>query len=116
MITPIATTPDNVAGLRVGGTVIAGDLEAALRKAKADADGKASDLRLVLVIDKDFDGYQAELVHALTDTDVRFRRTAVVAETSVMRSIGAELSPAAGTAFRMFASNHVWQAIDWAAT
>ena len=65
MLERLQDAPDQVIGLSASGTVMARDIEDAIRLSAGP--GGATPAGLVVVVDRDFDGYFAEIARALAD-------------------------------------------------
>ncbi len=110
MLDPVAGLPPAVFGLTANGTVIAQDIEQALRLAKpAQASG------FVLFVDPDLDGYLSEIVSALETAAAtrppQFQRWALVVPDRVVSE--AEQYRGGGEP-RVFPQHRRQDAVSWA--
>ncbi len=117
MLERLQDAPDQVIGLSASGTVMARDVEDAIRLS-ADPGG-STPAGLVVVVDRDFDGYFAELARGLADAARAHKslvRLAVVTDADRLEE--ARLSGFDGSAaapIRLFGAADRKAALDWAA-
>jgi hypothetical protein len=114
MLERLQDAPDQVIGLCASGTVVARDIEDAIRLSAGP--GGSSPAGLVVVVDRDFDGYFAEIARALTEASRDHEalvRLALV--TDADRLDEARLSGFDGAPVRVFATAERKAALDWAA-
>jgi len=107
--------PAQTIALRATGTIMARDVEAAIEAALGSSDASTG---LVIVVDRDFDGYFAELARGLASAALAHKslvKLAVVTDTDRMDE--AKLSGFDGSAvtIRRFATADQKAALDWAA-
>jgi hypothetical protein len=100
--------------LEASGTVMAGDVEAAVEAALGPTSAAKG---LVIVINRDFDGYLAQLARGLANVSVAHKtivRIAVVADAGLMEE--AKLDPwgASAVPIRLFSREERRAAYDWA--
>ena len=114
MLEPMEDAPAHILALRASGTVMAGDVEKAIEAALAPT----ASTGLVVVIDREFDGYFAELARGLKHASLAHKnlvKVAVVTEADRMdeAKLGGFDGPA--VPIRLFAANDRRGAYDWAA-
>ena len=115
MLERIQDAPVHTLALKASGTIMAQDVEAAIEAALGSSNAATG---LVIVIDRDFDGYFAELARGLANAALAHRslvKLAVV--TDVDRMDEARLSGFGVSAvpIRLFESADRNAALDWAA-
>jgi len=114
MLERLQDAPDQVVGVNASGTVVARDIEEAIRLSAGP--GGSTPAGLVVVVDRDFDGYFAEIARALTEASrahTSLVRLALV--TDADRLDEARLSGFEGSPVRLFATTERKAALDWAA-
>jgi len=115
MLERIQDAPAEMLALRASGTILAQDVEAAIEAALGASNAARG---LVIVIDRDFDGYFAELSRGLANAALAHRslvKLALVADADGME--GAKLSgfDVSAVPIRLFDSAGRNAAFDWAA-
>ena len=116
MLERIQDAPAEMLALRASGTILAQDVEAAIEAALGASNAARG---LVIVIDRDFDGYFAELSRGLANAALAHRslvKLALVADADRME--GAKLSSGfdvSAVPIRLFDSADRNAAFDWAA-
>ena len=111
MLERLQDAPDQVIGLSASGTVIARDIEDAIRLSAGP--GGSTPAGLVVVVERDFDGFFAEIARALTDASRAHKslvRLALV--TDADRLDEARLSGFDGSSVRLFATAERKAALD----
>jgi hypothetical protein len=114
MLERLQDAPDQVIGLSASGTVIAWDIEDAIRL--LGSPGGSTPAGLVVVVARDFDGYFAEIARGLADASRAHKslaRLAVVTEAD--RLDEARLSGLDDSPVPLFATAERKAALDWAA-
>ena len=111
MLERLQDAPDQVIGLSASGTVVARDIEDAIRLS-AGPDG-ATPAGLVVVVDRDFDGYFAEIARA-GGCAARSHVSGQARSGHGRRSAGARLGGFGGSPVRLFATAERKAALDWA--
>lgn len=117
MITMQNGTPDNLLALSVAGTVVAGDVDRIFEAWLNGRETKAGRDRLVLEVDRDFDGYDAEIVHAVSHFNAarrRFERIAVIADANFSDFAREELARVYCGALRFFPVSDAGAGFAWA--
>jgi len=115
MLERVEDAPVHTLALQASGTVVARDVEAAISAAVAPTSGATG---LVVVVDRDFDGYFAELARGLTSAALAHKnlvKLAVVTDPDRMeeaRISGFEVSP---VTVRLFPTAERKAALEWAA-
>ena len=115
MLERVADAPAHTIALRAGGTVVARDVEAAISAAVGPTSASTG---LVVVIDRDFDGYFVELARGLTSAALAHKnlvKLAVVTDPDRMeeaRISGFDVSP---VTIRLFPTAERKAALEWAA-
>ena len=115
MLERIQDAPVETLALKASGTVMAQDIEAAIEAALAPSSASSG---LVVVIDRDFDGYFAELSRGLANASLAHRSLVKLAlVTDVDRMDEARLSgfDKSAVPIRLFATRDRNAAFDWAA-
>jgi hypothetical protein len=115
MLERVQDAPAHSFGLRASGTVMARDIEAAIRAALGPSEAAAG---LVIVIDPDFDGYFAELARGLTNASLAHKalvRLAVVTDAERMEEARLSGFDASPVPVRLFAEADERGALNWAA-
>ena len=115
MLQRLQDAPDQVIGLSASGTVVARDIEDAI--CLSTGPGGATPAGLVVVVDRDFDGYFAEIGRALANaprTHTSLVRLALV--TDADRLGEARLSGFGDSPVRLFATAEQKAALEWAAS
>ena len=113
MLERIQDAPDRALALEASGTVMAGDVDAAVEVAL----GSKAAVGLVIVISQDFDGYLAELARGLKSVALAHKaivRIAVVAEPGQIEEaklVGWDEAP---VPIRLFPMSERRAAIGWA--
>src|SRR5208283_2898518 len=100
--------------LKASGVVMARDVEAAIEAALGTTSAATG---LVVVIDRDFDGYFAELARGLASVSLAHKnivRIAVVTEPDRLAEAKLNEWAAAAVTIRLFASDESRAACDWA--
>ncbi|MCI4678731.1 hypothetical protein K9U39_07485 [Rhodoblastus acidophilus] len=120
MIRMLSGSPDNLLALLVGGTVIERDIETIVGAWLDEHEDHVGHDRLVLEVEHDFDGYDAEIVHALSHFAApkrRFERIAVVADGSFSPFAREMLALSYGGLLRFFPADetNISLAFAWAA-
>ncbi len=101
--------------LRASGTIMARDVEAAIEAALGQSDAATG---LVLVIDRDFDGYFAELARGLANVALAHKslvRFAVITNADQIDEAKLSGFDVAADSIRLFAAADQRAALDWAA-
>ncbi|HVP99299.1 MAG TPA: STAS/SEC14 domain-containing protein [Roseiarcus sp.] len=115
MLERIEDATAHTVALQASGTVVARDVEAAIRAAVGPTNAATG---LVVVVGRDFDGYFAELARGLTTAALAHKhlvKLAVVTDPDRMeeaRISGFELSP---VTIRLFPTAEREAALEWAA-
>ena len=115
MLERIQDAPAHTLALKASGTVMARDIEAALEAAIGPSSAASG---LVVVIDRDFDGYFAELARGLANVALAHRalvKLAVVADSDRMDEARLSGFSASAVPVRLFAAADRSLAFDWAA-
>lgn len=115
MLEGIRDAPAHTLALKASGTVMAQDVEAAIQAAL----GSSSAARgLVIVIDRDFDGYFAELSRELANAALAHRslvKLALVTDADRMEEAKLSGFEVSAVPIRLFAAEDRKSAFDWAA-
>jgi len=114
MLERLQDAPDQIIALSASGTVIARDVEAAVRASVGP--GGSTPAGLVIIVARDFDGYFAEIARGLTDASGAHKslaRLALVADADTLDE--ARLSGFDGSLVRLFTTADRKAALDWAA-
>ena len=114
MLERMQDAPEHALALKASGTVMARDVEQAIEAALGSASAATG---LVVVVDRDFDGYFAELARGLANVALAHKtivRIAVVTDADRMDE--ARLNPwsASAVSIRLFATDERRAAYDWA--
>jgi hypothetical protein len=113
MLEQVQDAPPHALALSASGTVMAHDVEAALESALGASNAATG---LVIVIDRDFDGYLAELARGLANASLAHKnlvKLAIVTDlTDEAKLAGFDVS---AVPVRLFASTDRRAALDWAA-
>ena len=115
MLEPMQDAPAHALALKASGTIMAADVEKAINAALKSS---AAATGLVVVIDRDFDGYFAELARGLSHASLAHKnlvRLAVVTESDRMDEAKLSGFDVAAVPIRLFAANDRRAAYDWAA-
>ena len=115
MLERLQDAPAHAVALKASGTVLARDVESALAAALGPSNAATG---LVVVIDRDFDGYLAELARGLSQASLAHKtlvRVAVVTEADRMEETRLGGFDVAAVPIRLFAANDRRAAYDWAA-
>ena len=115
MLERVQDTPAQTLALRASGTVMAGDVEAAIEAALGQS-GAATGL--VMIIDPDFDGDFAELARGLASAGLAHRslvKLAVVTDPEQMDEATLMSFEASPVPIRQFARADQNAALEWAA-
>ena len=115
MLQRIEDAPATALALRASGTVMARDVEAAIEAAIGSS---AAASGLVVVIDRDFDGYLAELSRGLANAALAHRslvKLALVTDPDRMDEASLGGFRTSAVPIRIFATADRNQAFDWAA-
>ena len=115
MLERIQDAPAEMLALRASGTILAQDIEAAIEAALG---GSTAARGLVIVIDRDFDGYLAELSRGLANAALAHRslvKLAVVADSDRMDEAKLSGFDVSAVPIRLFAAADQNAAFDWAA-
>ena len=115
MLEPMHDAPAQALALKASGTITAGDVEKAIEGALASSSAATG---LVVVIDRDFDGYFAELARGLKHASLAHKnlvRLAVVTEADRMDEAQLSGFDIAAVPIRLFTANDRRAAYDWAA-
>jgi len=113
MLERIQDAPAHALALRASGTIMARDVEAAIEAAL----GTAS-TGVVIVIDRDFDGYLAELARGLANAALAHKnlvKLAVVTEADRMDEAKLSGFDVSAVPIRLFVAADQKAALDWAA-
>ncbi len=115
MLERIQDAPGETLALRASGTILSQDIEAAIQAAM----GASSAARgLVIVIDRDFDGYFAELARGLAKAALAHRslvKLAIVADADRMDEAKLSGFEVSAVPIRLFVAKDRNMAFDWAA-
>jgi len=116
MIRNLKDAPANVLALSLSGTVIESDLVNAVNN-WANVNAPEGPAAIVLQMEEDFDGYDAEIVNALAsgDLDCRIGRVAVLAGDSFSPLTEAELADVTPGGIKVFGRDAAAQAYAWLA-
>ena len=115
MLEPLQDAPAHALALKASGTIMAKDVESAIATALGASDASTG---LVVVIDRDFDGYFAELARGLKHASLAHKnlvKVAVVTEADRMEEAKLSGFDAPAVPIRLFAANDRRAAYDWAA-
>jgi hypothetical protein len=115
MLERIPDAPDRIIALRASGTVMARDVDEAIAS-QAGAGGSTA-AGLVVVIDRDFDGYLAELARGLSNAALAHRalvKLAVVTEEGKMPEAQLSGFDKSAVPVRFFAASDRTAAFEWA--
>ena len=115
MLERLQDAPAHTLALKASGTIQARDIESAIAAALGPSDAATG---LVVVIDRDFDGYFAELARGLSHVSLAHKnlvRVAVVTEADRMDEAKLSGFDAPAVPIRLFAANDRRAAYDWAA-
>ena len=115
MLERIQDAPAQTLALKASGTVMARDVEAAIEAALGSSSAASG---LVVVIDRDFDGYLAELSRGLAKAALAHRslvKLALVADSDRMAEARFSGFEASAVPIRLFAAADRRLAFDWAA-
>jgi SpoIIAA-like len=115
MLERIQDAPAETLALRASGTILAQDIEAAIEAALG---GSTAARGLVIVIDRDFDGYFAELSRGLANAALAHRslvKLAVVTDSDRMDEARLSGFDVSAVPIRLFAAADRNAAFDWAA-
>src|SRR5271167_1770947 len=115
MLEPLRDAPAHALALKASGTIMAKDIESAIATALGASDASTG---LVVVIDRDFDGYFAELARGLKHASLAHKnlvKVAVVTEADRMDEAKLSGFDAPAVPIRLFAANDRRAAYDWAA-
>ncbi len=119
MIRTLSGTRDDLLSLDLSGTVIEADLDPVLGDWLTRNGDASRSPRLVLTVHPDFDGYDAEIVHALGRVGAwsrhGFDRIAVIAGETLSPFARTALDDAVDGDLRFFAPNETADALVWAA-
>jgi hypothetical protein len=113
MLEQVHDGPAQTVALRASGTVLAGDVETAINAALGEAA-----TGLVVIIDKDFDGYFAELARGLATAALAHKslvKLAVVVDPEQMDGARLNSFEASPVHIRQFARADENAALEWAA-
>jgi hypothetical protein len=115
MLERIQDAPAETLALKASGTVMAQDVEAAIEAALGSSSASSG---LVIVIDRDFDGYFAELSRGLANASLAHRslvKLALVTEADRMDEARLSGFDKSAVPIRLFAAQDRNAAFDWAA-
>ncbi len=115
MLERIQDAPAETLALRASGTILSQDIEAAIQAAMGGSNAARG---LVIVIDRDFDGYFAELSRGLANAALAHRslvKLAVVADADRMEEAKLSGFDISAVPIRLFDSSDRNAAFDWAA-
>ncbi len=115
MLQRIQDAPAETLALKASGTVMARDVEAAIEAALGSSNAATG---LVVVIDRDFDGYLAELSRGLANAALAHRslvKLAVVADADQIAEARLSGFEASAVPIRLFGAADRNLAFDWAA-
>jgi hypothetical protein len=115
MLERVQDAPAQTLALRVSGTIMAPDVEAAIEEVLGRSEAATG---LVIVVDRDFDGYFAELARGLTSASLTHKslvKLAVVTETTRMDEARLSGFDVAAVPVRLFDAADQRVAMEWAA-
>ncbi len=115
MLEPMQDAPAHALALKASGTIMAADVEMAIDAALKASSGATG---VVVVIDREFDGYFAELARGLKHASLAHKnlvKVAVVTEADRMDEAKLSGFDAPAVPIRLFAANDRQAAYDWAA-
>jgi SpoIIAA-like len=115
MLERMRDAPAQTIALRATGTITARDVEAAIETALGSSDASTG---LVIVVDRDFDGYFAELARGLASAALAHKslvKLAVVTDTDRMDEAKLSGFDVSAVTIRLFATTDQKAALDWAA-
>ena len=115
MLERIQDAPAHTLALKASGTIMAQDIEAAIQAALGSSNAASG---LVIVIDRDFDGYFAELARGLANASLAHRslvKLAVVTDADRMEEARLSGFDVSAVPIRLFAAADRNAAFDWAA-
>ena len=115
MLERIQDAPAQTLALKASGTIMARDIEAAIEAALGPSSAATG---LVVVIDRDFDGYMAELARGLANAALAHRslvKLAVVTDADRMDEASLSGFSTSAVPIRLFATADRNLALDWAA-
>ncbi len=113
MLERVQDAPPDALVLRASGTIMAGDVEAAIGTSLG-----AASTGVVIVIDRDFDGYFAELGRGLANVSLAHKnlvKLAVVTDADRMDEAKLSGFDVSAVPIRLFATPDQRAAMDWAA-
>ena len=116
MLERLQQAPDLIVGLRASGAVAAREVEEAIGPLAGRAGSAPAGL--VIVVDRDYDGYYAELARGLTTASLAHRslvRLAVVTEAERMEEARVSGFDLSAVPVRFFPTADLRAALDWAA-
>jgi hypothetical protein len=115
MLERIQEAPAHTLALHASGTIMARDVEAAIEAAIGQSSASTG---VVIVIDRDFDGYFAELARGLANASLAHRslvKVAVVTEADRLDEAKLSGFDVSAVPIRLFAANERNAAFDWTA-
>jgi glucose-6-phosphate dehydrogenase assembly protein OpcA len=115
MLERIQDAPAQTLALKASGTIMAQDVEAAIQAALGSSNAASG---LVIVIDRDFDGYLAELARGLANAALAHRslvKLAVVTDADRMEEAKLSGFDVSAVPIRLFATADRNLAFGWAA-
>jgi hypothetical protein len=115
MLERVPDAPTHALALNASGTVMASDVEAAIEAAVGPSEAATG---LVIVIDRDFEGYLAELARGLANAALAHKslvKLAVVTDVDRMDEARVSGLDVSAVPIRLFASADRRAALEWAA-
>ena len=115
MLDRVQDAPADTLALRASGTILARDVEVAIETAIGSSIASTG---VVIVIDRDFDGYFAELARGLANSSLAHKnlvKLAVVTETDRMDEAKLSGFDVSAVPIRLFGANERNAAYNWAA-
>ena len=115
MLDRVQDAPADTLALRASGTIVARDVEAAI---EAAIGASTASTGVVIVIDRDFDGYFAELARGLANSSLAHKnlvKLAVVTDADRMDEAKLSGFDVSAVPIRLFAANQRSAAYNWAA-
>ena len=116
MLERLLGAPDQIIGLRASGTVMARDIEEAIRSIVGS--GGSVPTGLVIIVDRDMDGYFAELARGLGSASLAHRslvKLAVVTDAERLEEARLSGFDRSAVPVRFFTMTDYRAALDWAA-
>jgi hypothetical protein len=115
MLERMQDAPTQTVALRATGTIMARDVEAAIEAALGSSDASTG---LVIVVDRDFDGFFAEITRGLASAALAHKslvKLAVVTDADRMEEAKVGDFDVSAVPIRLFATTDQKAALDWAA-